>query len=472
MAEVCREIDEWIEEETEKPVTKWVEKQEKKCKKKKCKKWCLCCNKWFCWIATFLVKVVTWIVVKVGKWVTRTVCEIINIVVGLVVDIVGGLIDILVGIFTWNWAKVWDGLVKIFGGLIEAAFGLFRIAALGDLIDYIRDEINTYRLRKYVKKLLQEKYDGDRLEQLIEALGVDHGAFGFRVAAKALRTYVRSDYMTEDGSPALYQWHNDSSLNIDLYEMAGYEYSEFFRRFRPEVKADSGGFSKKDLDNYLNSKGMKGKAFSIYCMSKSVLKTKLRSAREKGGEIGLLFKWSTGDIQVKKPEYVRHDGFDTGHATASLETFLVDPAIAGRKKKSVDELGARNDLCLVIGAGIFFYTDSLNGLSAHLYTSKCLDGSDFKGDDVSGVTFRDRLPDIVWKYVPIHEIGHYFGLCHVDGLDRIMFGPRDHSAWSWWLLPEYIYLSGEPVFTFDEGKKVWDYIVANFNYECLAHRAD
>ena len=244
MAKICKEITEWIEEEVEKPVTKWVEKEEKKCKKKKCKWWCLCCNKWFCWIVTFFVKVVIWVIVKVAKWVTRTVCEIITIVVDLIVDIVVGLYDIIVGIFTWDWARVWDGLVRLVGGIVEAAFGLFRIGTLGDTFDYIRDEVNKSRLRKYVKKLLKKKYKGEQLEAIVEALGVEHGAFGFRIAAKALRTYVKSDYRSSDeDSPDLFQWHDDPNIKIDVKEMAGYKYSEFWRRFRPEVVVESGGFS-------------------------------------------------------------------------------------------------------------------------------------------------------------------------------------------------------------------------------------
>jgi len=189
MAEQCREVTEWIEEQVEKPIEEWVEKEEKKCKKKKCKWYCLCCNKWFCWIETFLVKVVTWVVVTVGKWVTRTVCEVVAAVIDLVVDLVVGLADILVGIFTWDWGRVWDGLVRIVGGLVEFAFTILRIVLLGDLVDFIRDEVNQARLRDYVRGLLEKKYSGEQLDAIKEALGVDHGTFGLRVRATALRTY-------------------------------------------------------------------------------------------------------------------------------------------------------------------------------------------------------------------------------------------------------------------------------------------
>ena len=73
MAQICEEFHDWVEEKVEKPIDVWVEKKVKKCKKKKCNKWCLCCNKWFCWIATTFVKIVKWFVVTIGKWVVRVV---------------------------------------------------------------------------------------------------------------------------------------------------------------------------------------------------------------------------------------------------------------------------------------------------------------------------------------------------------------------------------------------------------------
>jgi hypothetical protein len=174
-----------------------------------------------------------------------------------------------------------------------------------------------------------------------------------------------------------------------------------------------------------------------------------------------MFKWSIEDVQVEQPEYVRHNGFDTGNSGGSLIDFLVN--LAGRHRKSVDPVAARSDLCVIPTAGVFWYTDNLNGLTVN-----------YRDSDASGLTFKDRKPDFVWKYVLIHEIGHYFGLPHVSGLDRIMYSAaaEDETWLSWWLLPEYIYLEGSPSFVFDEAKKVWDYIIEYFPAACLASRAE
>ncbi|MCA8957176.1 MAG: hypothetical protein KDC87_13965 [Planctomycetes bacterium] len=106
----CREIQEWIEEKVSKPVEEWEDRQEERCKKEKCKWWMLCLNKLFCWLVWVTVKVVRWVVVTVGKWVTRTVCTLISLVIALVVALAVGLWNIVVGIVTWDWARVWDGL--------------------------------------------------------------------------------------------------------------------------------------------------------------------------------------------------------------------------------------------------------------------------------------------------------------------------------------------------------------------------
>jgi hypothetical protein len=71
----CREVQERIE--------KRIKKTREKCKRKKCKWWCGCCNKWFCWLETYFLTVVSWPV--------RIVCEVVDgilNVVGLIVGII------------------------------------------------------------------------------------------------------------------------------------------------------------------------------------------------------------------------------------------------------------------------------------------------------------------------------------------------------------------------------------------------
>jgi len=145
----------------------------------------------------------------------------------------------------------------------------------------------------------------------------------------------------------------------------------------------------------------------------------------------------------------------------------------------IDETAAIGDLCTPVAVGVFRYTDGLRGLTACLQGSICQ-----QTHDASGLTFIDNKPDIVWKYVTIHELGHYFGLCHVAGIDRIMFtpkGPNGESldwwevlkkSFTWWTLPRLLLLKGEPVFILEEGMQAWDYIIDNFPARCLGSKAE
>lgn len=64
------------------------------------------------------------------------------------------------------------------------------------------------------------------------------------------------------------------------------------------------------------------------------------------------------------------------------------------------------------------------------------------------------------RFVPIHEIGHYFGLNH-DGHDSaryIMWSPRA-SGQDWGeTVGEYLFLTGEAIFSEDDAREVWRWI--------------
>ena len=446
----------------------------KKSKLKKCKKrkW-YDPRGWFCWLVTILVKVVRIVVVTVGKWVVRTVCKIITLVITLVVEVVLGLVDIVVGIFTLDWRRILDGLIRIGIAIVEFVISSLRIIFFVDTIDFILDEINRFRLKKYVKGLLEDKYEGDTLENIKLALRVDHGAFGFRINMSAIRTFLDSETPSarNPNIPNLVDLHEQSAIN--LYELCGFEFTEGFwnrKRYKTLKKgltvAGGGGgefdnpISKSELEKYLETRGAEGPKFIVLCMRDKVLDTKLNAFSEKARELGLIPNWETKTIEVISASHIVHNGFDTNIASSSLVNFLIE--IIERKNINNDEPGAIKDLCNLVAVGVFRYTDTLRGIAA------CLKGSSCQTTHfASGVTFIDNKPDIVWKYVPIHEIGHFFGLCHVDGLDRIMFSPKQNSWFKLRTFPNLL-LHGEPKFILNEAKQAWDYIVEHYSPNCLA----
>ncbi|WBB67157.1 hypothetical protein [Micromonospora sp. WMMD812] len=469
MALVCTEITEWIEEEVSKPVEEWEERQEKKCKDYP---W-YDPRGWVCWFVTYFVKVIRWVVVIVGKWVTRTVCKLVGVVVEAIVDIVAGLWDVVVGIVTLDWRRILDGLLRIGIGAVLGAIRLGRIVLLGDTIDYIIEEINKERLRRYVRGLLEAKYSGDALAQIKEAIRLDHGAFGLRLHGTAYRTVLDSETPSprEPGVPHLVVLHEQGAIN--LRALCGFEFDEGFwnrKRYKtvkkgPVLGGGGGGgefdnpISAEELDTYLTSRGAEGPPFIVLPMRDGALDTKLSIASEKGRELALMLDFDQDRREVTAAGHIVHTG-----SSAAQTRFLID--VFGRRDKTVDSAGATADLCHPVVVGVFRYTNTLRGLASNLHGTRC----GLSADNASGATFVDNLPDDIWKYVPIHELGHYFGLCHTDGVDRIMYSPKTNSWWRGWSIPRgvlNIYLQGEPTFTYGEAKATWDYIVAHFAPECL-----
>lgn len=453
--EACKEIGEWVEEQVWQPVDRQIDV------------WTENCNPWLCWPVLVAEWVTEWILIPVLTWVGHTVCEIIATVVDLFVDVVFGAFDVIVGLFTLDFPRVWDGLVRIFlEGIVEAFFSIFRIVTFGDTLRLIAERFHRDRLREHVKRLLEAKYSGAELQAMKDAIGVDYGAFGLRIRANPVRLFLRSDFRTDpNGDPELLKWHEDPNLAVDIRQLAGLRWNDFSQRFRPQIVPDAGTVGEREIDEYIASRGTIGPGFCIFPMDNAVFEHKMRTASEKSRVLGLLLRWQPiEDIRIEKAEHVLIG--DSADAVVRLGLGL------GRTNFSTDPDGARAEICRIPFIAAFGYANGTGvarrkGIGPPLMASKC--GLD--AHDTGVVTFRDLLPDAVWRYVPVHEMGHYFGLCHVDGLDRIMVSTETNSPWSGWLIPDYVYLTGGPTFTHEEALAVWNYIVEHVPPQCLTTRA-
>jgi hypothetical protein len=331
-----------------------------------------------------------------------------------------------------------------------------------------------------------ERFNETDRTQIKEALGINVSGFGLRLTATSYRGFVRSDFIKPgDTLPALVVWNNDTSpdTRVDLKILAGFNYTGFWQMGRPDVRGDNGSISESDIEDYLTNPS--SKSFSIYAVSDSELLDRIHNIQIKGDTIGLKLIVDLQDVLLTEPTQVRAaiidpDSFRNSCAVITLladHPFNRPPAINGSlcntntTSDPIAEDAARDVLCKPVIVGTFlFRANHFTGYSACLFSSTCLDGKHFGNHGGTGALYRQRVPNWAFTWAPIHELGHTFGLCHVDGLDRIMFS-NDHSWWkSWWLLPEYICFSGEPQFVYDEAKKVWDYIIANFPIDCLANR--
>lgn len=483
MAKVCTQINEWVEEEISKPIEEWEERQEEKCKKRK---W-YDPRKWLCWIVTTFVKVVRWIIVKVGKWVVKFVCRIISSVLNALLNVFRGIIIFFRGLFSGNWRMMLDGLTEILSGILSFAgivilillifgLGLIGLILLGilvgaDIVDYIIEEVNKDRLRKYVKGLVKNKYGKDEkiYNAISDALGLEHGAFGFRLMSTFLRGFLDSETKVGDNQDSnLIKLHDEG---VDLKKLCGFENNEKWYTSGPRyqtVKTDvitgessidlgfgnTAGISKNELNEYIDSRGTSRIKFRIYCMSLGILNIKLNTASEKGRELGLMVNWEIGEVELKEKRFI--DPYQVFHQDSLLTEVI------GRKSGE----DAVNELCNPVAVGMF----SIIGFSGYTTTLKDTE-CEIKGARTSGVTIVDVQPDIFRKYVLMHEFGHYFGLCHVAGFDRMMVSGAEGepSFWSWDAIPNFFLHSG-PTFVLGEAKQVWRYIINYFPVDCLMKR--
>jgi hypothetical protein len=237
---------------------------------------------------------------------------------------------------------------------------------------------------------------------------------------------------------------------------------------------DSGSISESDIDAYLaaNGTGPGIKHFSLFAMSSGNLQSRLDCADAHSREVGLIFRWT------------KVDGVLTRSDQAIVDRGAFSPLLTSvpfnRTNTATNAQAAVDEVTMPLVIGGWGYTDGSGmGISAHLANCTCLEPDDngstlFSGSGITGTHFRYRKPDLAFKYTAIHEIGHTFGLCHVNGLLRIMYtnaSGASKSVWSWSSLGQYLTTGVEAGFILDEGKKVWDYIVANVDSARLQTRA-
>ncbi len=70
----CEIVLSWIWEEIWSPVRRWATSLITRCNRQACNWWCLCCNKWFCWLFAIIVAIIVFIVSLILIVTTVVVC--------------------------------------------------------------------------------------------------------------------------------------------------------------------------------------------------------------------------------------------------------------------------------------------------------------------------------------------------------------------------------------------------------------
>jgi hypothetical protein len=535
--EACDQVGGWVEENVSQPVESWVSRTEQRCREQDCNWWCACCNKWFCWLVTVVVRVVTWVVVTVLKWVVTIVCTVVVTVVGIVVELVLKIVTRLVTFFVCSVTdplKALSALWDLFNDLVDFVDDVFELAVhllddvkeilydvgelleglgrsfcifgdgacaffgaifgflkglvdwVADIVDWIRDTVqgvrdlvggilsldwcriqrglgifNVLRAITSITRLLgnafyvgpRELIDRRGLRRTIDdalaaALGDDSARLGrarAKTAAGGVPATLDPWRLAVRSGDFLRGLHDRGAL--DLYALAGrfsdcqgkFTYAAFdgelvYTGTRTTV-------SKTDIDDFLRLGAEAVPSFTAYAVPHDTFLRYLETAQRKARRIGVTFlARAPRDLVTGDARFVPLDADES-------DDDVQQELLAGVGRSAEDE-----DLTVVPVVAVFGYVNtSLHGLTSWYRPRRDI--------GPTGTTFRSRFPEVVFEYVPIHEVGHYLGLDHKGHTHagQIMWKPALGNDWAQTLLT-YLLGSGEASFTSDDAEKTWAWL--------------
>jgi hypothetical protein len=382
-----------------------------------------------------------------GVFIAGIVKWIINIA-GSIVRIVRELVDnvrqVAVGILRLDWCRIAAGLTGIGLAVVQVVFLIPRIY-LG-WIGGIRDAFQEVALETTVEDALNAAFAGEpeALERARRKVRLGHRPFGLPMLVDARRFFISSRSKSID----LRELHRRGviDLNSAVGTWSRCRGTSAFNWQRREV-VYAGTLAKvdwTDVQAYLEDGPDAVAEFRVYAVPLLVIERDLRLAQEKALQLGVTLNWTLGDYEV-----TRADEVPQGDTTAANDAIL----------ERVGRHGRGDDMCHPPALAHFGYTNAgRNGIASELRLPNII--------HPSGVTFRDRLPEWAFRWVLIHELGHYLGLDHQghDGLEHIMFTNAKEEGLTLVTLSsvaEYALLSGESRFTGVDARVVWDWLPTN-----------
>ena len=254
--------------------------------------------------------------------------------------------------------------------------------------------------------------------------------------------------------------HRDGT--IDLYQAVGaFDFGVNFRhpRFEAVLADTSQPVTRADIDLYLSADRAQAPHFRIFAIKNDLLNQHLRLAGRKAKQLGLNFRWTVTDQEAT----------DRVDLTVTDDSVTLDRFLGQTLHRS----GSVSEVCTLALGATFRGVDlasggQLNGVARTF--------NPMSQPFLCGVAYRERLPDNIFRYVLIHEIGHYFGLEHAghDGFHNIMYTMETDPTTGMAMPPvtaatvgETLWLSGEPRFTLDDRCAVWRWILHNAN-DCIS----
>jgi hypothetical protein len=408
-----------------------------------------------------------------------------------VCDIARDVSGILGSLLSLDFAGVVAHLVELSIHLVIFGADFIRVSLGGHIVGGIINSFHRTELRRFVAELLDRTFshDPDRLRQAREHVGVGRGVFGLPIEAE------HRIFMFDSANTDLRQWHLDGE--IDLYALAqlltvdSWDGVNPYPGARTVIKAVSDDGQHETLlpiMRYTLAKYIdEGKGrIRLYAMSDAVAAEKMRVASDRFKKLGIRLSWhGLGAFSRIGSTYAYHEVNDESEYRIDAESgeqYLLNEALRSGAED-------QDDSPIALGAFRFALKDyKKNGKLSELRgttlgrditdgpsvapcqsarTDHCCNTIERAGG--TGVIHRDVWPYHVARYILVHELGHYLGLCHFghDGAsNHIMYSVVDDVSWFDWSMLPSLYLDSEPEFTIDDAKNSWRFIVSVMSH-CL-----
>jgi len=561
----CEQFKRWWTEQVQQPVEQWVSQLQQTCVEQSCNWWCLCCNKWLCWLVWVVVKVVTWVLVTVLKWAIYWVCKIVAFVVKIIVmvvvavlkwvvvfvvclftdplgalksfrdlwndvldvfeevvdfaksliddigelitdvegltssllqgilgikeanyvgaliagvlrwvlewwrdgvdivrDLICNLQDLIFGILRLNWCRIVAGGTGIGADIVRLILLVLRIP--GGLVGGPKDEYELNEVERIVDQALRDAFAGDPagLAAARKKVKLRNRPFGVPIRIDARRFFISSRSSTID----LQALDRNGVINLSAAADLATDCTQAGpdRRTNGERSAYPLNRARWDvvyagtdmpvdyqtIDTFRRLGAGAVPEFRVYAIRREIFRRYLDNAVRKGQQIGIQFTWTMGEYEVTQLDEIPVPDTDPGNDAVMTRV--------GRN-------GVNDDLCRPPALAIFRYSnDRRTGLTSWFRPA-------ISDRHPSGVTFRDRLPEAMFRFTLIHELGHYFGLDHAghNGIGYIMFTNDPGAGLDIMTVDAFfqiVFLTGEPRFSVDDARTTWSWITSTAR-DCL-----
>jgi len=381
------------------------------------------------------------------KWVIGVVRSAIDIVRGLL----DAVKDIVLGILRLDWCRLGGGLANLGVGLGRVVILVPRAFFLG-IAGGERDAFNQSTVEGIVDAALVRAFDGDPigLEAARDKVMIGHRPFGAPFHIDARRMFLNS----RSGTVDLAALHREGVIDLASAARLWTRCPETGPLKRPRWEVVYAGTNTRvdwgDISRFLDEGPDSVAEFRVYAITRDVLVRDLETAARKAQQVGVQFTWGIGDYEITNRDEIPLADTDVGNETALRR--------AGRVGAVGTPPANGDDMCRPPAINVFRYVNAdRNGLTSETRLPSIRP---------SGVTFKDRLPEWGFIWVLIHELGHYLGLDHDghEGIQHIMYTADPSAGLTWFTagtIPEYVILEGEPRFTLDDARRVWEWIPVN-----------